>query len=115
MAEEATSSSWSFSWGQHCSTACFSAANRSWTAFPTRIDDVRYQAFKGALAIFRQFPLFGSGMGTFGDLFYQYQPASLKDWYFLQTHSDWLQLLAETGISWILPGGYGLGGLLFEF
>jgi O-Antigen ligase len=60
--------------------------------------DVRYQAFKGALAVFKDFPLFGSGLGTFGDLFYQYQPASLKNWYFLQAHSDWLQLLAETGL-----------------
>lgn len=67
--------------------------------FSDQNQDVRYQAFKGALAIFRQFPIFGSGVGTFGDLFYQYQPASLKNWYFLQTHSDWLQLLAETGLA----------------
>jgi tetratricopeptide (TPR) repeat protein len=67
--------------------------------FSDQNQDVRYQAFKGALALFEQFPIFGSGMGTFGDLFYQYQPASLKNWYFLQTHSDWLQLLAETGLA----------------
>jgi O-antigen ligase len=60
----------------------------------------RYQAFKGALVLFKEFPIFGSGMATFGDLFYQYQPAWLKDLYFMQTHNDWLQLLAETG----LPG-----------
>jgi len=66
--------------------------------FSDHNNQVRYQAFKGALVIFQQFPIFGSGIGTFGDLFYQYQPASLKDWYFLQTHSDWLQLLAETGL-----------------
>jgi hypothetical protein len=59
---------------------------------------IRYQAMQGALAIFRQFPIFGSGMGTFGDVFSQYQPANLKSYYFLQTHSDWMQLLAETGL-----------------
>ena len=64
--------------------------------------DIRYQAFNGALKLFMQFPIFGSGIGTFGDLFYQYQPASLKDFYFLHTHSDWLQLLAETGLSGFL-------------
>ena len=58
----------------------------------------RYQAFKGALALFREFPLLGSGIGTFGELFYRYQPAKIKDFYFLYTHSDWLQLLAESGI-----------------
>jgi tetratricopeptide (TPR) repeat protein len=60
--------------------------------------DIRYQAMHGALAIFRQFPILGSGMGTFGDLFSQYQPANLINYYFLQTHSDWMQLLAETGL-----------------
>jgi O-antigen ligase len=60
--------------------------------------EIRYSAFKGALAIFGQFPLTGSGLATFGDLFYRYEPASLKGAYFLQTHSDWLQLLAETGL-----------------
>jgi O-antigen ligase len=58
----------------------------------------RYQTFKGALALFRESPWLGGGIGTFGDLFYRYQPALLKDNYYLQTHSDWLQLLAETGI-----------------
>ncbi|MDO9533433.1 MAG: O-antigen ligase family protein, partial [Deltaproteobacteria bacterium] len=62
--------------------------------------DTRYQAFKGALAIFKEFPIFGSGIATFGDLFYRFEPGKLKGSYFLQTHSDWLQLLAETG----LPG-----------
>ncbi|MBU4354375.1 MAG: O-antigen ligase family protein, partial [Proteobacteria bacterium] len=51
--------------------------------FSDQNNDVRYRAFQGALAIFKEFPIFGSGMGTFGDLFYQYQPASLKNWYFL--------------------------------
>jgi hypothetical protein len=61
---------------------------------------IRYSAFKGALAIFGAFPLTGSGLATFGDVFYRYEPASLRGVYFLHTHSDWLQLLAEAG----LPG-----------
>ncbi|MCL4504067.1 MAG: O-antigen ligase family protein [Deltaproteobacteria bacterium] len=60
-------------------------------------DSGRYYAFSGALKIFRGFPLLGSGIGTFGDVFYQFEPASLDGSYFLQAHSDWLQLLAESG------------------
>jgi O-antigen ligase len=58
----------------------------------------RLEAYKGALAIFKEFPLIGSGIATFGDLFYRFQPAYLKNYYFDYTHNDWLQLLAETGM-----------------
>jgi O-antigen ligase len=57
----------------------------------------RYYAFSAALQIFRQFPLLGSGLSTFADVFSQYEPASLKGTYFVYAHSDWLQLLAESG------------------
>jgi O-antigen ligase len=60
-------------------------------------DGGRYYAFSGALQIFRQFPLLGSGLNTVGEVFYQYEPASLKSVYFIQAHNDWLQLLAEAG------------------
>jgi hypothetical protein len=61
-------------------------------------DKSRYLAFKGALAVFREFPWTGSGIGTFGDLFYRYEPAELGARWFKYTHSEWLQVLAETGI-----------------
>ncbi len=61
-------------------------------------DQIRYQAFQGALAIFREFPLWGSGLGTFGELFYRYEPASFRGSRFVYTHSEWLQVLAETGL-----------------
>lgn len=57
----------------------------------------RYHASKAALAIFREFPWLGSGVGTFGDLFSRFQPAILADFRFDYVHNDWLQLLAETG------------------
>jgi O-antigen ligase len=61
-------------------------------------DRSRYLAFKGALAVFREFPLTGSGIGTFGELFYRYEPAELGGGWFRHTHSEWLQVLAETGL-----------------
>jgi tetratricopeptide (TPR) repeat protein len=103
--------------------------------FQNIVDMDRYAAFKGALKIFAEFPIIGSGLGTFGEIFYRYEPASLQGDYYIQTHSDWLQLLAETGglgfslvtIAWIsfffkmaqewrrrrdrLARGLGLGGL----
>jgi len=66
--------------------------------FRNLADPMRYQAFKASLAIFRQYPLLGAGPGTFGDMFYRYEPANFNGVYFAYTHSDWLQLLAETGI-----------------
>lgn len=59
----------------------------------------RYHACKGALAIFREFPWLGSGVGAFGDLFTRFQPANLADYRFDYVHNDWLQLLAETGLA----------------
>jgi len=66
--------------------------------FRNLADPGRYQAIKASLAIFRQYPLLGSGLGTFGDMFYRYEPANFGGTYFIHTHNDWLQLLAETGI-----------------
>ncbi|MBW1918311.1 MAG: O-antigen ligase family protein [Deltaproteobacteria bacterium] len=63
----------------------------------------RYCAFMGAFAIFSDFPLVGSGLATFGDLYYQHQPHEINGVFYTYTHNDWLQLLAETG---------GLGFLL---
>jgi hypothetical protein len=58
----------------------------------------------GALAIFREYPLLGSGLGTFGDIFYRHEPAELGGVYWIYTHNDWLQLLAEAGLSGFLLG-----------
>ncbi|MFZ5453724.1 MAG: O-antigen ligase family protein [Thermodesulfobacteriota bacterium] len=58
----------------------------------------RYSAFKGALILWREFPWLGTGLGTFGEVFYRLEPASLRGTFFIHTHNDWLQLLAETGL-----------------
>jgi hypothetical protein len=66
--------------------------------FEDLADEGRYYAMKGALTIFREYPLIGSGVATFGEVYYRYQPAMFKECLFNYTHSDWLQLLAETGL-----------------
>ncbi len=57
----------------------------------------RREVWKGALLIFRDFPVFGSGIGAFSHIFPQYQsfPSDLR---FSHTENDYLQMLAETGI-----------------
>ncbi len=65
-------------------------------------DPVRAAAFAGAWAIFLEYPWLGSGLGTFGDLFYRLEPPQFQGARFLQVHSDWLQTLAETGLAGFL-------------
>jgi O-antigen ligase len=76
----------------------FLGSAQALSRFQNLVDWDRYMAFKGAIKIFTEFPLVGSGLATFGDVFYKYEPVNLKGVYFIYTHSDWLQLLAETGL-----------------
>jgi O-antigen ligase len=57
----------------------------------------RLGAWRDALHIFQAFPLFGSGLGTFGDMMLAYQSVS-RTTYFTQAHNDYLQILAEGGL-----------------
>ncbi len=61
-------------------------------------DQGRIWAFQGAVRIWREFPLLGSGLGTFGEQFFRFAAPELKGVRFLEAHSDGLQLLAETGL-----------------
>ncbi len=76
----------------------FLGSNAVLGRFQDLTDYGRYQALKASLAIFQEYPLIGSGLSTFGDHFYRYEPAELRGSYFIYAHSDWLQLLAETGV-----------------
>lgn len=70
--------------------------------FQDLTDRERYQAMLGAMGIFKAFPWTGSGIATFGEIFYLYEPVELHGKYFLYTHNDLLQLLAETGVGGFL-------------
>jgi O-antigen ligase len=57
----------------------------------------RQAAWTHTLEIVRDFPVFGSGLGTFRQAFLGYYPSgSSLGW--LQTHNDYLQLLSEVGL-----------------
>lgn|GEM_PF-487009 len=68
----------------------------SWTA---RID-----LWGSAVAMIKDFPLLGTGFGTFEEAFERYQSSRFGDRYADYLHNDWLQVFCETGI---------IGGLLF--
>src|SRR3989338_336141 len=64
---------------------------------------IRLIVWKGALDIFRSYPLFGSGLETFAYSYYQYRPTEhnlTSEWDFLynKAHNEYLNYLATTGI-----------------
>jgi hypothetical protein len=70
-------------------------------------DRGREVAFWGAWRLFREFPLMGSGLGTFDDLSYTFLPVALSRTRLIFAHNDWVQLLAETGLVGFFIGAGG--------
>ncbi len=69
----------------------------------TESGQIRFIVWQGALDIFKNYPLFGSGPETFAYSYYQYRPAShnlTSEWDFLynKAHNEYLNYLATTGI-----------------
>lgn len=57
----------------------------------------RAAIWRDALQIFHDFPVFGSGLGTFGRLMLVYESAGQHVFY-TEAHNDYLQILAEGGL-----------------
>ncbi|MDP3758523.1 MAG: O-antigen ligase family protein, partial [Candidatus Daviesbacteria bacterium] len=69
----------------------------------TESGQIRFIVWKGALDIFKNYPLFGSGVETFAYSYYQYRPIEhnlTSEWDFLynKAHNEYLNYLATTGI-----------------
>lgn len=69
----------------------------------TESGQIRLIVWKGALDIFRAYPLFGSGVETFAYAYYQFRPGEhnlVSEWDFLynKAHNEYLNYLATTGI-----------------
>jgi O-antigen ligase len=58
----------------------------------------RLAAWNDTLRIARDFPVFGSGLGTFGTAMIVYQTAANRTVRFTESHNDYLQLLSEGGV-----------------
>ena len=69
----------------------------------TESGQIRFIVWQGALDVFRNYPLFGSGVETFAYSYYQFRPAAhnlTSEWDFLynKAHNEYLNYLATTGI-----------------
>ncbi len=69
----------------------------------TESGSIRFIVWKGALEIFKHYPLFGSGLETFAYSYYQFRPSEhnlTSEWDFLynKAHNEYLNYLATTGI-----------------
>jgi hypothetical protein len=104
-----------------------------WDALEQRFEDVfaddlggRLAAYKNAEGMARDYPLFGSGAGSFASLYYLYRTNPDTEWC-AYLHNDWLEcritlgwigfalllaLLAGAFVHWFLGPGVPLPGLL---
>lgn len=80
--------------------------------------DIRKLVWQGAIAAWRDNPIFGTGVETFAFAYYKYKPAAhnlTSEWDFLynKAHNEYLNYLATTGIVGL--GSYLLIILFFSF
>ncbi len=66
----------------------------------------RIEAWKGGIALIRDFPIFGVGLGGWPEIFERYEIPPWQLLFFAQAHNDYVQLLAETGIVGIALFGW---------
>jgi O-antigen ligase len=69
----------------------------------------RILIFRDTLGIVRDYPITGTGLGTFRYVFPQYRERSLWEAPVLHPESDWLMFIAETGV----PAGVLVGAGIF--
>lgn len=68
----------------------------------TESGEIRKIVWKGALEVFKNNPVFGTGVETFAYSYYNYRPVEhnlVSEWDFLynKAHNEWLNLLANSG------------------
>jgi O-antigen ligase len=68
---------------------------------PTEVEG-RFSAWRDSIRIIADFPVFGTGLGTFGRAMLVYQTASRTSMY-VQAHNDYLQLAVEGGLLVAVP------------
>ncbi|MGI5826198.1 MAG: O-antigen ligase family protein [Patescibacteria group bacterium] len=71
-------------------------------AFISESGDIRKIVWKGAIEIFKHYPLFGSGVETFAYSYYNFRPLEhnhVSEWDFLynKAHNEYLNYLSTTG------------------
>jgi O-antigen ligase len=62
----------------------------------------RFAAWRDSWHIIRDFPMFGTGVGTYGQSMLVYQSTG-REAIYLQAHNDYIQLAAEGGVLVVIP------------
>jgi O-antigen ligase len=75
---------------------------------PDKVSPLRPIVYKDTINIVKDFPLVGTGLGTFEDIYPRYKTVK-TDLFFEHTHNDYLELLSDTGLSGAL---FLVGGVL---
>ena len=61
------------------------------------LSEMRPGMWKDTVGIVKDFPVFGTGFGTFSSIFPKYRTHEWNDKFLRYTHCDYLQLISETG------------------
>jgi O-antigen ligase len=75
---------------------------------PDKIGHERLAVYRDTIQVIKDFPLLGTGLGTFEDIYPGYETTKSR-YIFDQTHNDYLGLLSDTGF---LGGLFILGEIL---
>ena len=62
----------------------------------------RILAWKGIIDMIQDYPVLGTGPGTFSLMFSQYQPPGTGGAFYLNAHNDYLHFISEVGL-WLVP------------
>lgn len=74
--------------------------------------NARLDIWRSCMALISDFPLLGTGLGTFKEAFERYQSSLFGDKYVAFAHNDWLQIVCETGF---LGGAAVIVGIVLLF
>lgn len=72
----------------------------------------RVDLWESGFEMIRNFPVLGTGFGTFEEVFERFQSPRFGDRYADYLHNDWMQVFCETGA---VGGLIAVGGILFLF
>ena len=68
----------------------------------------RVKIWRCVLPMIKDYPLWGTGLGTFAAVFPRYKSTILQNSFISYAHNDYLQLIAETGIAGFLILSFGM-------
>jgi O-antigen ligase len=64
--------------------------------------------WEGTVNVAKDYPLTGTGLGTYGAIFQRYRPEQVLSIRFEHAHNDYLEIISEAGISGALPLAFGI-------